>query len=111
MSSTNVLASTFWRQLNNLSFIGLLLEGLQGQAFFTMITVRKTFQPYSHQRLITLHKKMQRDFGRVNQQWGFKHPVLDLNYDVDNAWILDYWFDNDHDATIFGLKYQAEFVD
>ena len=54
---------------------------------------------------------MQRDFGRVNQQWGFKHPVLNLNYDVDNAWILDYWFDNDYDATMFGLKYQAEFVD
>ena len=54
---------------------------------------------------------MQQDFGRVNQQWGFRHPMLDLNYDVDNAWILDYWFNNDYDATMFGLKYQAEFVD
>lgn len=76
-----------------------------------MIIVRKTFQPYSHQRLVELHKKMQQDFGRVNKKWGFKHPNLNLDYDVDNVWILDYWFNNDYDATMFGLKYQAEFVD
>jgi hypothetical protein len=76
-----------------------------------MISVRKTFQPYSHKRLVKLHAKMQREFGKINQTWGFKHPTLPLDYDVDNVWVLDYWFENDHDATIFCLKYQAEYVD
>ena len=65
--------------------------------------VRITFDPYSHDQVQELVRKVQREFGRDKSRWYYMSADID---DVEkNVWVLDFKFRDPYDATIFGLKY------
>ena len=62
---------------------------------------------YNHQRVLDLHLRMQQDFGKINQRWGFRVVSNDDYWQIDIA-KMEYWFMDARDATIFALKYSGE---
>jgi hypothetical protein len=50
---------------------------------------------------------MQRDFGKINQRWGFRVVSNDDYWQIDIA-KMEYWFIDARDATLFALKYSGE---
>jgi len=72
-----------------------------------MITkpVRVWFRPYSHHDVQELLKKACVDFGRPGRRWRYRSPEPLEAADEPNAWCLDFYFANPHDAIMFGLKY------
>ena len=72
-----------------------------------MKTVIKKYRPYNKQVLHKLHMAMCKDFGRLNVNWGFKTPLFNPGEIIgDNELPIEYWFLNEYDVLIFGLKYQ-----
>ena len=67
-------------------------------------TVRIVFDPYNHDQVQSLLKKVYRDFGRDKSRWYYQSPVLDID-DLVDTWTVDFVFRDPHDATLFGLKY------
>ena len=67
-------------------------------------TVRIVFDPYNHDQVQSLLKKVYRDFGRDKSRWYYQSPVLDMD-DLVDTWTVDFVFRDPHDATLFGLKY------
>jgi hypothetical protein len=70
----------------------------------TFATVRISFEPYNHDQVQTLLKKVYQDFGRDKSRWYYQSPLLDIDTLV-NTWTVDFVFRDPHDATLFGLKY------
>lgn len=66
-------------------------------------TIRIIFDPYDHNQVQTLMKKVYRDFGNDKSRWYCTSPSPDNL--GSNCWALDFVFQNPHDATMFGLKY------
>ena len=62
---------------------------------------------YNHQRVRDLHLRMQRDFGKINQRWGFR-VVSNDDYWKNQIVKLEYWFQDARDAILFALKYSGE---
>ena len=72
-----------------------------------MIKIIKVYSPYDVEAIKQMHLEMQKEFGTYGRSWGFKSPALDdpSIYNEANAWKLEYWFRDHHNATIFSLKY------
>lgn len=68
--------------------------------------VRIEFRPYSHGEVKDLLHRMARDFGLPgrNRRWRFV-PVSTPD-SQDNAWIIDFLFQDANDAVMFSLRHQ-----
>ena len=67
--------------------------------------VRYEFVPYSYEQVRDLLRKIALDFGPpgLTRRWKFESV---LPPDIDNTdYVLDFLFQDPHDAVIFGLKY------
>jgi hypothetical protein len=71
---------------------------------FSQPPVRVVFMPYNHDEVQDTLRAVIRDFGRPGARWRYRSA--DLDETEHNAWQLDFYFANPHDAIIFGLKYQ-----
>jgi len=71
---------------------------------FSQPPVRVVFVPYNHDDVQSLLRKVVTDFGRPGARWRYRSP--DIGEAETNAWQLDFYFADPHDAIIFGLKYQ-----
>jgi hypothetical protein len=68
--------------------------------------IRVIFRPYDHDAVQTMLRQVVNDFGRPGDHWRYRSPDPLEAADEPNAWQLDFYFANPHDAMIFGLKYQ-----
>jgi hypothetical protein len=68
--------------------------------------VRVWFRPYSHQAVQDLVKAVSIEFGRPGKRWKYRSPQVGIDENEPNAWSLDFYFANPHDAVLFSLKYQ-----
>jgi len=69
--------------------------------------LRVNHSNYNHQCVLDLHLRMQQDFGKINQRWGFRVVSNDDYWQIDIA-RMEYWFMDARDATLFALKYSGE---
>lgn len=67
-----------------------------------MTTVTKRWPEYHHGTVENFHARVQREFGRLNQRWGFTIQPMPSPW---SDFVVDYWFTDPHDATLFALKY------
>ena len=67
--------------------------------------VRKTWTHYSKDIVSDFNRRVQRDLGLLNRRWGFSIQPMDQYYEGAQPMVIDYWFENPHDATVFALKY------
>jgi len=65
-------------------------------------SVQVVFDEYSHQEIQTLLSKTRKAFGYPGSKWFF--TCLDHSY-VQHGYVLNFHFENPHDATLFALKY------
>jgi len=68
-------------------------------------SVRITFDPYNHDQVQEFLIQVYKDFGRDKGRWYYRSP--DIGTIENNVWVLEFFFRDPHDATIFGLKYQS----
>ena len=66
--------------------------------------IRVVFAPYNHDDVQSMLRKVVADFGRPGDRWRYRSP--NIGQSESNAWVLDFYFRDPYDATIFGLKYQ-----
>ena len=61
--------------------------------------------PYNYGEVQSLLKRMAREFGRPgdHQRWCFETVTAPV--EGQNHWIMDFRFQDHHDAVMFGLKY------
>lgn len=67
--------------------------------------VRITFDPYNYHDVQAFLKAVHKTFGLDRNRWYMKSPNLKELNNRPNIWVLDFYFSNPHDATIFGLKH------
>lgn len=104
MRFTKNMANTFCRQLaNSLEEI----DAAPAEQRLVISKLRVNHSNYNHQRVFDLHLRMQRDFGKINQRWGFRVVGNDDYWHIDIA-KMEYWFMDAKDATLFALKYSGE---
>ena len=65
-------------------------------------SVRVVIDPYSHDDIQSLLRKIVNDFGRDRSRWYFR---FDTNEFAQNQGNLLFFFRDPHDAVLFGLKY------
>jgi len=67
--------------------------------------VRYEFAPYTYEKARDLLREVALDFGPPGRtrRWRFE-SVIAQNI-VNNDFVLDFFFQDPHDAVIFGLKY------
>ena len=73
---------------------------------FEQPPVRVVFRPYDHDDIQALLRQVAIDFGRPSSRWRYRSPDPLEAVNEPNAWQLDFYFADPHDAMIFGLKYQ-----
>ncbi len=73
---------------------------------FQQPPIRVVFRPYDHDAVQTMLRQVAIDFGRPGSRWKYRSPDPLEAADEPNAWQLDFYFADPHDAMIFGLKYQ-----
>jgi hypothetical protein len=66
-------------------------------------SVRITFDPYNHDQVQEFLIQVYKDFGRDKGRWYYRSP--DIGTIENNVWVLEFFFRDPHDATMFGLKY------
>jgi len=73
---------------------------------FQQPPIRVVFRPYDHDAVQTMLRQVASDFGRPSDRWKYRSPDPLEAADEPNAWQLDFYFADAHDAMIFSLKYQ-----
>jgi len=73
---------------------------------FQQPPIRVVFRPYDHNDVQALLRQVVIDFGRPSNRWRYRSPDPLEAVNEPNAWQLDFYFADPHDAMIFGLKYQ-----
>lgn len=61
--------------------------------------VYETYDPISWMKLIS---SVNDEFGRSGKRWQW---IMNNELSVGNSWVVDFYFENPHDATMFSLKY------
>lgn len=64
--------------------------------------VTRYFEEYDPTKWMTLIKAVSRDFGSTGKKWQW---IMNGELSIGNKWVVDFYFLNPHDATIFQLKY------
>jgi hypothetical protein len=73
---------------------------------FQQPPIQVVFRPYDHDDVQALLRQVVIDFGRPSNRWRYRSPDPLEAVNEPNAWQLDFYFADPHDAMIFGLKYQ-----
>ena len=77
------------------------LETLDGiQQIYTR--VEREYQEYDPQAWMRLIASVNTDFGRSGERWQW---IMNNEKSVGNAWAVDFYFKDPHDAVMFQLKY------
>ena len=64
--------------------------------------VQKRFEEYDPQEWMRLISSVTREFGNSGRRWQW---IMNNELSQGNAWVVDFYFENPHDATMFQLKY------
>ena len=65
--------------------------------------IRVVFSPYNHDSVQQLLRAINLDFGRRGTRWTYTSVAEETT--EHNVWKLDFYFADQRDAVIFGLKY------
>lgn len=64
--------------------------------------VQRRFDEYNPQEWMRLISSVTREFGNSGRRWQW---IMNNALSQGNSWVVDFYFENPHDATMFGLKY------
>ena len=64
--------------------------------------VQRSYNEYDPVAWMELVKNVRKDFGTTGKRWQW---IMNNELSVGNAWVVDFYFENPHDATMFQLKY------
>ena len=64
--------------------------------------VQRQYVEYDPVKWMKLINDVTREFGKAGQRWQW---IMNNELCVGNAWVVDFYFENPHDATMFQLKY------
>jgi hypothetical protein len=69
--------------------------------------VRRTWTDYTVDTIPQFHRRIQQDMGWLNRRWGFKIRPMEWDFlnPKEPPMVIDYWFEDPRDATVFALKY------
>ena len=68
----------------------------------TYTSVRVKYETYDPVAWMDLMACVNEDFGNAGKRWQW---IMNNELSVGNAWVVDFYFENPHDATMFQLKY------
>ena len=64
--------------------------------------VQRHYVEYDPVRWMDLINSVNREFGKAGKRWQW---IMNNELSVGNAWVVEFYFENPHDATMFQLKY------
>ena len=64
--------------------------------------VRRAYTEYDPQAWMQLMSSLNNEFGRSGKRWQW---IMNNELSQGNSWVVDFYFENPHDATMFQLKY------
>jgi len=64
--------------------------------------VRRAYTEYDPQAWMQLMSSINNEFGRSGKRWQW---IMNNELSQGNSWVVDFYFENPHDATMFQLKY------
>ena len=64
--------------------------------------VQRQYAEYDPVKWMELIKNVSKEFGNTGKRWQW---IMNNELSVGNAWAVDFYFENPHDATMFQLKY------
>ena len=64
--------------------------------------VRRAYTEYDPQAWMRLMSSINDEFGRSGKRWQW---IMNNELSQGNAWVVDFYFEDPHDAILFQLKY------
>ena len=64
--------------------------------------VQRNYVEYNPVAWMNLISSVNNDFGKAGKRWQW---IMNNELSQGNAWVVDFYFENPHDATMFQLKY------
>ena len=64
--------------------------------------VQRNYVEYNPVAWMNLISSVNNDFGKTGKRWQW---IMNNELSVGNSWVVDFYFENPHDATMFQLKY------
>ena len=64
--------------------------------------VQRVYKAYDPIAWMNLINNVNKEFGRSGKRWQW---IMNNELSVGNAWVVDFYFEHPHDATMFQLKY------
>lgn len=64
--------------------------------------VQRVYETYDPIAWMNLISSVNNEFGRSGKRWQW---IMNNELSVGNSWVVDFYFENPHDATMFSLKY------
>ena len=68
----------------------------------TYTCVQREYKEYNPVEWMQLISSVNNEFGRSGKRWQW---IMNNELSQGNAWVVDFYFENPHDATMFQLKY------
>ena len=64
--------------------------------------VQRRFEQYDPHEWMQLISRVNQEFGHSGKRWQW---IMNNELSQGNSWVVDFYFENPHDATMFQLKY------
>jgi hypothetical protein len=64
--------------------------------------VQRNYVEYNPVAWMNLISSVNNDFGKTGKRWQW---IMNNELSQGNAWVVDFYFEDPHDATMFSLKY------
>ena len=64
--------------------------------------VLRHYVEYDPVKWMDLINSVNREFGKAGKRWQW---IMNNELSQGNSWVVDFYFENPHDATMFQLKY------